>query len=574
MDRILKGASVLFLALLVWLSLYLGANRIYQVDECTETYVARILAARQEHTHSPGHITLYQVLLSLVVRGSGQSADAYASARFFMVVVFWLNVMLIALSTRQNLLSLRGMSAILGAATLAPLWDYGFEIRHDNLLLMGLLLMWCGVRLCAASNLIFFFLGVLAMGLQFVAFKAFVYTLPISLMALIFQSPSISVSRWSLVRMWVLGAVGCFLLMRLGFGFMGWWELFMGGSKFLADVSNGGHRFTPLITLSRLLTQTPLLLALILAAFAYLASQARRCRRVGLDWNGLLPEAMLLLLVFGGLIINPAPFPYNLLFLVPFAFLLAFPYGLELLDGAGGRRFLLPLVFCIVTVTHFVPFGLMTFRHVRMPNSRQVKLMNLAESLIDSEKDPIYDGTWMVVSCPVDPRWFLHSFNIQSFLKGEGPRVRDLLAEQPAAVIIQNYRTGWLPEADHEFIREYYVPLAEDFWVLGKILPHGGGRIEIIHPGRYQITAKECSRLLGTNRGDVMNQRVLPLNTNCIGMLDGQPLTGKPVHLDIGTHHVVVDSNCEPAVVWLGPKRNRLEPLSEGDPRNLFVNWY
>jgi len=62
----------------------------------------------------------------------------------------------------------------------------------------------------------------------------------------------------------------------------------------------------------------------------------------------------------------------------------------------------------------------------------------------------------------------LHSFNINSFLDGAVTPVRDLLAENPAAVFIPNYRTDWLADADHDFIRRHYVALSDDFWVLGE----------------------------------------------------------------------------------------------------------
>ncbi|MEI2722542.1 MAG: hypothetical protein V9H26_03040 [Verrucomicrobiota bacterium] len=40
----------------------------------------------------------------------------------------------------------------------------------------------------------------------------------------------------------------------------------------------------------------------------------------------------------------------------------------------------------IFVFTHLVPFGLATRRHLDVPNSRQVGLMNLAEDLTDPVK--------------------------------------------------------------------------------------------------------------------------------------------------------------------------------------------
>ena len=134
------------LASLMWLSLYLAAMRIYQVDECMETYVAKVLSTGQGKS-AAGHVTLFQVLLSFVIPSNGRSVDFLNAGRLVMVVIFWLNWLLLAAATGSKLLSRRWFVACLGAGTLAPLWDYGFEIRHDNLMLTGLLLCWgCSVR--------------------------------------------------------------------------------------------------------------------------------------------------------------------------------------------------------------------------------------------------------------------------------------------------------------------------------------------------------------------------------------------------------------------------------------------
>src|SRR5258705_3573062 len=78
--------------------------------------------------------------------------------------------------------------------------------------------------------------------------------------------------------------------------------------------------------------------------------------------------------------------------------------------------------------------------------------------------------------------WYLHSLNIRNFLSGSAPSVREMLVAQPAAVLIRSYRTDWLTQEDQEFIQSRYVPLSDDFWVLGRELPAGGGGVEIIHP--------------------------------------------------------------------------------------------
>ncbi len=123
------GLGYLFLKF----SLYLAASRIYQVDECENVFIARILATGQMDNFF-SFLSPLQFALSWLARGATQSIELFASARCFMLLVFWVNLLLLAVATGERLLSRRFLIALAGAATLAPLWDYGFEIRGDNLL--------------------------------------------------------------------------------------------------------------------------------------------------------------------------------------------------------------------------------------------------------------------------------------------------------------------------------------------------------------------------------------------------------------------------------------------------------
>lgn len=170
--------------------------------------------------------------------------------------------------------------------------------------------------------------------------------------------------------------------------------------------------------------------------------------------------------------------------------------------------------------------------------------------------------------------WSLPNVNRPSFAQQQGLRLRDMLAARPAAVFIPNYRTDWLPEEDHAFIRERYVSLTDDFWVLGKVLPAGGGTFEVVHPGRYRISSLEASDLAGTYP-EGLGGLMAPLEEgSLIGTLDGVPLSKRPVELTVGTHRIETKPDCQPAVVWVGPQLDRLGRLGDSDHRFLFLKWY
>jgi len=575
---IMKRVSILILlvsvAALFWFSFRLAGIRIYQVDECQNVFTARILATGQSGNSFTG-ITLFLLPLVWLGRNITTSVELFVAARFFSFELFWLNIVLLALATGEKLFSRRGLVALIGAATLAPLWDYGFEIRHDNLLLSGLLLMWCVVRVRPEGLQSYFIAGALAVGLEFVAFKAFVYVVPIALAVLIFPPPGYRATRWKLALAWIAGAVGAFLLVRIAYGMAGLWDVYLGGVRTLLQNASGGIRFAPWDTLSRLLTQDPLLLVFVTSGLIAMACDLRRRGRAALIWDGNLPEALLFAVALAALLINPAPYPYDLLHLVPYAFLFAFRYASALVNSISDRPALVPVIGAVVIFTHLLPFGIATRRHLKMSNYHQEGLMCLAESLTDPVKDPVYDGVGMVPTRrSIHYQWFLHSLNIRNFVAGPGLRVRDMLAARPAAVIIPNYRTDWLPEEDHDFIRGHYVPLADDFWVLGKVLSPGGGTFAIGHAGRYRISSLQGSDIMGTFPAGLQGLTTPENDGNLEGTLDGKPLSAGVVELTVGEHRIATATDCQPAVVWMGPRVDRIHRMSQSDHRLLFFNWY
>lgn len=576
----LLGLVVACLALLISYSVYLSRHRIYQVDECQNFYMAKILAAGQSSEFFTSSALFLFGPLSWISQMHLRSAEMYAMGRLVFLAVFWLNILLLASIARARVPSGRILVALLGAATLAPLWDYGFEIRHDNLVLLGVLTIWWLARVKQLGICSYLASGAITVILLFIAVKSVVYVVPLSGAILLFPPPGSKKSRWALGAAWFGGAVVAFFIVWLCYKSKGAWDaylaIFRGISKYSAvkaasaattDAATSG-RFAPWSTLGRLPSQTPLLLALAFAAGAAVLVDLFRHRRAALTWNGMLPEFLLVLGALAALIVNPTPFPYNLVHVVPYAFALAYPYGALLWERVRVQAGLSPVVAAIAIFLHFFPFGLATIRHLDFSNSRQKTLMTLAENLTDPKNDQVYDATGMVLTrWSIHYYWYLHSLNVR-FITMPGFRVRDMLAARPAAVFIPSYRTDWLPKEDHAFIRSRYVPLANDFWVLGSVLPAGGGSFEIAHPGRYCVVPI-------TSAGTPESIANSPATTHSVvGSLDGTPFSDKPIQLTVGTHHLETSSNSALEIVWVGPTLDSVPRLSPGDHDLLFVNWY
>lgn len=566
--RWLCGALFVLLAILVGYSVYLSQTRIYQVDECQNVYMAKVQAAGQSAEFFTSSSLFLFGPLSWITRMHLSSAGMFDLARLLFVGVFWLNLVLIASVATGRLFSTRGLVALVVAATMAPLWDYGFEIRHDNLVLTAVLVIWWLIRVKPLGLLTYFFAGTISVVLLFVAIKAVVYVIPLSAAIWLLPPPGCKTPRWKSAIVGLLGALVAVAAVRLAYGSTNGWHdylsVFQSVSKYSATGKGNIERFWPWQTLARLLTQTPLLLALTFAALIATALTISKRGRAAFSWDGLLPEALLVLGALGVLMLNPTPFPYNLVHVVPYAVPLAFKYALSL--NMQFRKSAEVVILTVVTVAllQFVPFTIASARHLRFTNSRQKELMQLAEKLTDPHADRVYDASGLVLTrSSIHYWWYLHSLNMW-LLKLPGEGIRDIFSSQPPSIFIPSYRTDWLADADLEFIRSRYVPLADDFWVLGSKVSPDTGSFEIFHPGRYCIVP--------TNRLTHLNSPAVP--ELITGTLDGVSLSDKPVQLTVGKHTIQTSNHSSVAVVWLGPSVDRVPSIAERDHRLLFVNWY
>ncbi|MBP1771699.1 MAG: hypothetical protein H6P99_862 [Holophagaceae bacterium] len=548
------------LLLLIVFACYLSIYRIYQVDEAQNLFMIRVLGTHQTGTYFSNALLWMLGPFAWGAASASTSAGLFLAGRLVFMGVFLFNLLLLAVNSGVRLRSERGLAALLGAASLAPLWDYGFEVRHDNLILSGLLLMWWLGRTRPRGRWSYTALGFLGVTLLFVAFKSFAYVVPLTLAFLLFPPPGHGRGRLALAAAWLAGASVAGLTAFIAYQSSGLWPVFLAGLQGGKQVSEGASRFGAMVALGRLPGQTPLLLGLAAAGLLSAGWTGLKQGWEAATWEGLLPEALLCLGAFGVLLVNPTPFPYNLVNLVPFLFLLAFRFAASCWDAESFDPRSVTLAAGVLVFTHFLPFGLATWRHLDLTNDRQETLMRTAESMTDPAKDPVYDAIGMVPTRPtIGFHWYLHSLNIQAFLTGNRPSVPQMLTARPATVLIPSYRTEWLPETDRRFFQSRYVPLADDFWVLGAVLPPGGGSYEVVHPGRYFVAAVHSGG---------KNEPLAPV------FLDGLTLKGEAVPLSLGTHAISCAPGTRPMVVWLGPRLNQVPNLGRGDHLRLFVNWY
>ena len=528
---------------------YLALHRMYQVDEAQNIFMVRALATHQAERYFTNALLWMLGPMSWLVGGLNESVKIFEWSRLLFLCVFLLNIFLIAINTGRKLTSFAGLAALFGAATLAPLWDYGFEIRHDNLILTCLLLMWWLGRVTPRGRLSYIGLGFLAIILPLLSVKAVAYAAPMCLAFIVFPPARHQQGRTALIASMAIGAAMAALAVVFAYISSGAAQIFMSG--ILEGVNSGAHAVpgNPWLALDRLPRHMPLVRDLALVAVGALVVQFCVKGKAAFTWDGLLPEALLFIGSVALLMLNPTPFPYNLVNVVPFAYLLAFRFTASIVEFDWNYRYVASALFGVLLVAHVLPFGQATQRHFAYTNERQKTLMRAAEALTDPVRDRVYDGIGMVPTRPsIGYQWYLHSLKVASFASGAIPAVSAMLAERPAAVIIRSYRTGMMPSADWQFIEARYIALAGDFWVLGGILPKGGGNYLVLHPGRYLVMRWDHGQL---------------------GSLGGLPL-----QLAAGNQRIDSAPDIVPAVVWVGPTLDAPPAIGEGKHRRLFINFY
>ncbi len=543
------------LVLLAGLSAVLAARRVYQADECQTVTMARV-DARAESGRYFTDASLATVALAPLMRADAPSRVLFARARAAMLVLFWANLLLLALCAEGTLASRQGLTALLAAATLAPLWDYGFEVRHDNLLLSGLLLSWLVLRARPRGRLSYLAAGALAAAMQFAAFKSFAFWVPLSAAFLLFPPPGHRAPRGALAASWLAGAALAFSAGRLLYGALGLWPSYAADFSGMAGAAARAARFGPWRVFGRALVQTPLLSALALFALWSAARDLSRRGRAALGWEGSLPEAVLLAGAILVLCADPTPYGYNILFVTPFAFLLAWREA----RARGGP----PRPGAALLALHLVPFAAAVAWESAWTNARQVRLMDAAEALT-APGEPVYDAMGLVPSRPPAVfHWFDQSLVRANFTDGAWPPVRAALAKDPPPVVIPNYRTDWLSGPDRDFLLSRWAALSDDFRVLAAVVPAGGGAFTVLRAGRYRVSDLSDSGLGGTTPSG------RPLAPG--SRLDGVPFAGGVAVLSAGPHRL--RSARPAAAVWMGPSLSRPPFLGWRDRRRLFVDWY
>ena len=101
--RIVAGLMLLSILGLAVLAAYLALHRIYQVDEAQNLYMVRALATHQSGQYFTNALLWMLGPMSWLVGGLSESVAIFEWSRLLFLLVFLLNIYLLALNTGRKL---------------------------------------------------------------------------------------------------------------------------------------------------------------------------------------------------------------------------------------------------------------------------------------------------------------------------------------------------------------------------------------------------------------------------------------------------------------------------------------
>ena len=540
-QKVMKEPALWILALLLAFSGYLAVNRLYQVDEAQTVYMASVLARGwQGSLMTSGQLHLFP--LSLLVRPHMTSSETFLAFRLAFWGLFWVNAALVVMAAGVRLRSQAGLRALVLAGTLAPWWAYGLECRHDNILMTCTLLFWIlGRRTLSWPRVpVYFGLGALALLTQACLFKSIATWAPLSVLLLLLE-PASWARRGVLAACWSGGAAIIALLTHGILARAGLLGSASGGAGALGMALALG-RIMPTQALEQLLRTAPLLATAMVALLvhAFLVLQRRGIRAAG-EGRGM-PELFLFLVGVLAFLANPTPFPYNLAVLSGLAMVAILALGAPWLEtGAFAGLASAPYLLTAGLVLHVLPLAARVSELVQMDNDRQEELMAMAEAYTGPE-DPVFDAIGLVPTRKGPSFfWFINLTNVQAFSETS---MTGTWAGRIPPVLMPSYRFNYLQPADLAFLRDNYVCLRKDFYVLGQILSKGNGgnrTWNCLRSGRYGV---------------------VPLEPDAPGLnLDGVRQEPGIQWVTAGSHVLSIPSGSPCALVWVGPTATSLPEL-------------
>lgn len=548
---------ILWATIVGWYGLNYALDRNYQVDEFQNAQNIVLLAKGGKWISYAPLRTLPNLLLCRVANGAWSTIANLSVMRLLYFLLLLANLTLIARVQPFVRGQWGRIGVLVGATLLFPIWEHGIEIRPDNALLL-LQLLGFGFVLAALESsgwrrvAMLFLLGLSAAGMHYSTAKAIAYWPPHVCLGVVVCIVHPRLARPRSIVAWLAASA-------TGFGlgaFLFWLLNVICGTESVTTVAAGLNsgfvtaslrmqtRFSPLPLLGEEVLKNPaLVLAGVLASSVAIREFSLR------SWRDYLPRLVACAYFAWSvcvLLINPTPFPYNMLHVAPFAFIFAI---LALSHLARNNRALLGVLAAVHALT-FIR-NAMTSEFFLHSNFHQCSYIDAAE-YITPEDEPVLDAVGMVTSRPpASKQWWIHWFNWGNYFAGRYRNYADIMREDKPPVVITNFRWRWMRGDEHKVLESMYVEPHHRFHVLGANLNPCLNEFELARTGHYVIRAYGTKEAL---------------------IIDGEPVHDKDMlHLSAGHH--AYSTPVEAMLLWVLEGSEHFPPLivPDASPPRLFV---
>jgi hypothetical protein len=545
-DRSIKILWCLWVVFVLFFGLPSAYNRQFHVDEFQIAYNISLLASAvdKEYLSSFG---FYMLPFINMLKDETSTINGLLWLRLSFFTVFLCSLTALAYLQPFYKGAIQRVVVLAGISMSFLLWKHGFEIRPDTFLVLCEVLF-IGVAYLAIEGRISTKLAVSLVGLLtpitiLISLKSIAYVFPFSLLCLVFSLwANKNFSITSLLGSAILYAASFFIsgsIMALIYHVSGFLEYQV---EFLFDFFHflsGSYRFSPFHNFEDVFLGNPILLIFSIIGLVELIKNFRCLRKEKLLLH-LCTWAFFLWAVVVQFI-NPTPFPYNEVHLIPFFFLTALS-GAKMFFAfdSNYQKRLVPI--CVL-------LGLgATFVHqynrdqfFQTGNEHQFHYISTAESLSDYREGKILDGVGMVLSRPpVSKNWMLHSLLMNDYKAGSRETFANIIEEKVPEVVISNYRWGWLGESEFNFLSQRYKKIAPQMYVLGGDLGVTEDRFLTYRAGRYIVQYGDSEIPVKIDGSDVEDSEI--------------------VFLEAGSH-TVNTNNVLISYLWIGPRANKLPAI-------------
>lgn len=569
----------------------MAARRHWHIDEYHNVFTMQ-LASVWGAPADADPLELFHVIGSLVTRHLRASVPMFEVLRMVFSAIFV--ALLLAVAWAQPFFTTpRGRAlSLLGVTSFWPLWRHGYEVRHDVLVALGvaglLALNHGAARLArtrgaevprgsgarpataltrearGALERRAALAGFIAALMQLNSHKAVTLWGPgLLCMAVIAAWASPDRPRAALVRAVGAEAGGAVLGVALGFsifatvGAPGTLEAYVDRLVHFAEYASGAKRFSPLPLLALFGRQGTVV---VLLALAFTVATGAQMWRRQAPVHVVITAAFLASAILA-LVVNPTPFPYNIVWLAP-ALLWA---------AAGGARLVLDMlderrgsVVAAVLLAVVAGQGFLVARSDAYSAKGQAKQREVMETVeaLTGEDDPVFDGAGLIPARPPASRhWIIHSLFMDEYLSGRRERFRDIVERAaPPVVVSGHYRFAWLPEDDKRALDAAYVPLGSQIMVLGARLEEARQHVRVRRTGRYLIEGPSH---------DTASHDTAGRDTADHATINGATISlGAAVELLAGEHTVEAPPGSR--LAWLGPRLDSL-PSPRHQSGRLFA---